>query len=151
MNVIGITGTLGAGKGTIVEFLKAEYGFDHYSVRGYLIEEINKRSLEVNRDSMTIMYKDKKGILTFQAGNTSIIGNEFLLQNPDYDFFLDINGRKNISTRANNNCDVSVLASKVFGGGGHANASGGRFPEFKESFIYEDIKEQVQKRIKDKE
>ena len=112
----------------------------------YVVDLLSK-----NRDNMTITYKDKKGILTFQAGNISIIGNEFLVQNPDYDFFLDINGKKNISARANNNCDVSILASEVFGGGGHANASGGRFQEFKESFIYEEIKAQVQKRIRDKE
>ena len=53
MIIIGITGTLGAGKGTIVDFLIKEKGFIHYSVRGFLIEEIKKRKLEVNRDSMT--------------------------------------------------------------------------------------------------
>jgi dephospho-CoA kinase len=55
MIVIGITGTLGAGKGTIVEFLKEKYNFAHYSVRGYLIDEIRARGLEVNRDSMTLV------------------------------------------------------------------------------------------------
>lgn len=127
-------------------FIKEDNNTLDNLVSYYVVDLLTK-----NRDSMTITYKDKKGILTFQAGNTSIVGNEFLVQNPDYDFFLDINGRKNISTRANNKCDVSILASKVFGGGGHANASGGRFPEFKESFVYENIRQQLQKRIKDKE
>ena len=49
--IIGITGTLGAGKGTIVEFLKQK-GFKHFSVREFLIEKINQRGLPVNRDSM---------------------------------------------------------------------------------------------------
>ena len=53
MKIIGITGTLGAGKGTIVEYLTKNKGFKHYSVREYLIEEINNRGLYVNRDSMT--------------------------------------------------------------------------------------------------
>jgi len=53
MIIIGITGTLGAGKGTIVEYLENEKGFTHYSVRGFLIEEIKRRKLEINRDSMT--------------------------------------------------------------------------------------------------
>ena len=42
MIIIGITGTLGAGKGTIVDYLVQEKGFKHYSVRNYLIKEIEK-------------------------------------------------------------------------------------------------------------
>jgi len=53
MLVLGITGTLGAGKGTIVEYLVTEKNFVHYSVRNFLIEEINKRGIVINRDSMT--------------------------------------------------------------------------------------------------
>ncbi len=53
MIIIGITGTIGAGKGTIVDFLEKEKGYQHYSVRGYLVEEIKKQNLVVNRDSMT--------------------------------------------------------------------------------------------------
>ena len=39
MITIGITGTLGAGKGTIVEYLQKEKGFSHYSVRAFLTDE----------------------------------------------------------------------------------------------------------------
>ena len=53
MIIIGITGTLGAGKGTIVEYLVKEEGFDHYSVRGFLLEEMKKMGMPENRDSMT--------------------------------------------------------------------------------------------------
>ena len=52
MFIIGITGTLGAGKGTIVEHLCDHHGFEHYSVRGLLTEIINQRNMELNRDSM---------------------------------------------------------------------------------------------------
>ena len=55
MIIIGITGTLGAGKGTIVDYLIKERGFVHYSVRAYIAEEIEKRGLEVNRDTLTAM------------------------------------------------------------------------------------------------
>lgn len=55
--IFGITGTLGAGKGTIVEFLK-ERGIKHYSVREFLIKEIEKRGLPVNRDSMVVVAND---------------------------------------------------------------------------------------------
>ncbi len=52
MKIIGITGTIGAGKGTIVEYLTNKKDFTHFSVRQYLIEIIEKRGMLVNRDSM---------------------------------------------------------------------------------------------------
>lgn len=51
MIILGITGTNGAGKGTVADYLKAK-GFGYYSVREFLTMEINKRGLPVNRDSM---------------------------------------------------------------------------------------------------
>jgi len=53
VKIIGITGTLGAGKGTIVDYLTAHHGFQHFSVRGYLIQIIKAAGKEVNRDSLT--------------------------------------------------------------------------------------------------
>jgi dCMP deaminase len=58
MITIGITGTLGAGKGTIVDYLVQNRGFVHFSVRAFLIEEIKRRGMEVNRDSMTLVGND---------------------------------------------------------------------------------------------
>ncbi len=43
MIVIGITGMLGAGKGTVVEYLIRKHGYAHYSVREFLIEEVKKK------------------------------------------------------------------------------------------------------------
>ena len=53
MIIIGITGTIGAGKGTLVEYLKQKEHFRHFSVRGFLTQEILRRQLPVNRDTMT--------------------------------------------------------------------------------------------------
>jgi dephospho-CoA kinase len=53
MITIGITGTLGAGKGTVVEYLVTRKGFLHYSVRDYLRAELENRKMPVNRDTLT--------------------------------------------------------------------------------------------------
>lgn len=50
--MIGIAGTLGAGKGTVVEYLKQK-GFTHYSVSGRLIEILRERSLPEDRTHMS--------------------------------------------------------------------------------------------------
>ena len=47
MVIIGITGTLGAGKGTIVDYLVNKKSFYHYSVSGYLKEELQKQLLPI--------------------------------------------------------------------------------------------------------
>lgn len=58
LTIIGITGTLGAGKGTIVDYLIKEKGFVHYSVRAFIAEEIVRRGMEVNRDTLTLVAND---------------------------------------------------------------------------------------------
>lgn len=58
MIIIGITGTLGAGKGTIVDYLVRNCNYNHYSVRGFLLKEIRKRKLPENRDSMVTVAND---------------------------------------------------------------------------------------------
>jgi dephospho-CoA kinase len=55
--IIGLTGTLGAGKGTVAEYIKQK-GFKHYSVRAYLIEEVKRRDLPVNRDNIRMVGND---------------------------------------------------------------------------------------------
>ena len=52
MIVIGITGTIGAGKGTIVEYLVEKKGFLHFSVREFLLKKIREMKLTLDRDSM---------------------------------------------------------------------------------------------------
>ena len=55
--IIGVTGTIGAGKGTVVEAL-VEKGFKHYSVRAYLNEEIKQRGMPLNRNSQISVAND---------------------------------------------------------------------------------------------
>jgi dephospho-CoA kinase len=52
MIIIGVTGTIGSGKGTVVDYLVSKYGFRHYSARQFLGEEVKRRGLPDNRDSI---------------------------------------------------------------------------------------------------
>jgi len=52
MEIIGITGTNGAGKGTVVDYLVRREGFSHLSARELLIGELEKRGQEVNRENL---------------------------------------------------------------------------------------------------
>ena len=73
--------------------------------------------------------------------------NTFLKANTDYDFFLDVNKKGNASFRADGKLDVSLLAQKIANGGGHVNASGGKFEDFKESIDYLSVKMYVQEKL----
>lgn len=57
--ILGITGTIGAGKGTVVDYLVGK-GFKHYSVREAITEEIVRRGLPVNRDTMNEVATDMR-------------------------------------------------------------------------------------------
>ncbi|MDU7693100.1 MAG: DHHA1 domain-containing protein [Helicobacter sp.] len=94
-----------------------------------------------------IFYRDKMGFFSYQMGGISVLANKFLRQNKTFKFYIDINAKGNVSLRANNECDVSEIAQKCFNGGGHKNAAGGRFNGFKESFVYEDMKAQIQQAL----
>ena len=50
--IIGITGTLGAGKGTVVKYLVEHQGFKHLSARAFFQEQMDKEGIPVNRDTM---------------------------------------------------------------------------------------------------
>jgi dephospho-CoA kinase len=56
--IIGITGTNGAGKGTVVDYLVKQKGFTHYSARDFIVEEIKKRGMPVDRNSTNIIGND---------------------------------------------------------------------------------------------
>lgn len=55
MKIIGITGTLGAGKGTIVEYLVREKHFLHYSVRDFLKRILLAEGKVPNRDNYVVL------------------------------------------------------------------------------------------------
>ena len=104
-------------------------------------------ALEDKKDEFTVYYNDKKGLLTYTLGNISIPANLFLKSNPSFDFFIDISRRGKAGFRANNKLDVSLLAQKLANGGGHPNASGAAFDDFKETVLYDEVKEFIQNKL----
>ncbi len=60
--IIGITGTNGAGKGTVVDYLVKNKGFKHYSVRDFLYEEIDRRGMPRDRNSTNIVGNDLRKV-----------------------------------------------------------------------------------------
>lgn len=58
--LIGIAGTLGAGKGTVVEYL-LKLGFKHYSGSGKLREILESRNIEPNRDEYSKLADEIRG------------------------------------------------------------------------------------------
>ena len=106
--------------------------------------------LTKDKQRLTIIYKGFKGILGYNVGNTSIIGNACMIANDDYDFYMDINFRGNFSLRSNNKLDVSQMAAHIGNGGGHPNASGGKIEGYKDSFVYSDVRKFVQDYINEK-
>lgn len=71
--IIGITGSDGSGKGTVVDYLVKEKGFSHYHARTLLIEEIERRGLPVDRNHMRLVANELR----------AKHGNDYLVQ-----FFL---------------------------------------------------------------
>jgi len=103
------------------------------------------------KSEKTIYYKGYRGFLSYGVGNTSIVGNGFLLAYPEYDFIVDVSFRGTMSLRANNKVSVSKISKEWAGGGGHPNAAGGRIQGFKEQYRYDKVKKQIQAIIDEKE
>ena len=58
--LVGITGTDGAGKGTVVDYLVAEKSFIHYSARAIWIDLLNERNLETSRANMRLIANEMR-------------------------------------------------------------------------------------------
>jgi len=112
----------------------------------YVVELLTK-----NSENFTIHYKGYKGLLTSMLGNTSLIGNGFLVRNPEFDFFIDVSGKGNMALRASGKVDVSIMAKELGNGGGHVNASGGRIKNYRENFVYQRIRTTIQNLMIEKE
>ena len=127
-------------------FFKQEENNTKDNLVAYYVTDL----LTKDRQRLTINYKGYKGILGYNVGNASIIGNACMVENDDYDFYMDVNFRGNFSLRSNNKLDVSQMAGHIGNGGGHPNASGGKVEGYKDSFVYAKVRKFVQDYIDEK-
>ncbi len=104
--------------------------------------------LENKKEEFSVYYKGHKGIMTFSLANISIAANTFLKANPQFDFFVNIGRRGSTGFRATGKIDVAKLAANLNGGGGHPNASGGSFRDFKDISEYANVKAYFEKKLK---
>ena len=123
---------------------------DKNDTKDNLVASYVAKLLTKDRARLTINYRGYKGILGYNVGSSSLIGNRFLLDNPDYDFYMDVNYRGNFSLRSNDKMYVSKMAAEIGNGGGHPNASGGKIENFKDSFVYNTLKHSIQEYIDSK-
>lgn len=77
--IIGVAGSFGAGKGVVVDYLRETRGFKHYSMSGFITEEVQRREMPVNRDSMIVVANDLRAIY----GPTYILDTLFELAQKD--------------------------------------------------------------------
>ncbi len=129
---------------------KAFFIAEKNDTKDNLVATYVTKLLSADKARLTIDYRGYKGLLGYNVGNSSLIGNAFLLANPDYDFYMDINFRGHFSLRSNDKLDVSKMAAEVGKGGGHPNASGGKVENYKDSFVYSTVKTFVQNYINEK-
>jgi oligoribonuclease NrnB/cAMP/cGMP phosphodiesterase (DHH superfamily) len=129
---------------------KAFFRVDENNTKDNLVASYVTELLTTDRQRLSINYKGHKGILGYNVGNASIIGNASMVRNDDYDFYMDVNFRGNFSLRSNNKLDVSAMATHIGNGGGHVNASGGKIDGYKDSFVYADVRSFVQTYIDEK-
>jgi len=129
---------------------KAFFAQEKNDTKDNLVANYVTDLLTKDRQRLTIHYNGYKGILGYNVGNASVIGNASMVRNDDYDFYMDINFRGNFSLRSNNKMDVSAMAAHIGNGGGHVNASGGKIDGYKDSFVYADVRQFVQNYIDEK-
>jgi len=75
MVIIGITGTHGAGKGTVTEYLAREYGFVCFSVSEFLAEEAVRRNMKpdrVARRNIANEYRAQGPMALMEAAYTAV-------------------------------------------------------------------------------
>lgn len=83
--IIGIAGTLGSGKGTVVEYLQ-EKNFKHYSVSGYLKSVLDERGVTAERANLSALADEFDR--EYKGGVLEVIYNQ-IKNDLDGDYILE--------------------------------------------------------------
>lgn len=85
--IIGITGTDGAGKNTVVNYLVHHKGFVHYSSRQFIVEHIKSSGLELTRNQMRLTANE----LRAEHGNDFVVRQAYerAVQNGETDVVIE--------------------------------------------------------------
>jgi len=81
--IIGLTGSLGAGKDTIIEYL-ASHGFQYFNLSNELREMATKRGIELTRTNL----QDLGNEIRLQEGNGALILRVMAKTEPLYDYVI---------------------------------------------------------------
>lgn len=101
------------------------FAFSLFEKKILLLEQdrIEKYIDRKDKEMFVLTWEEKNFGAVFSERYRSELGNVLSLRHPELDFIVMINFSGGISFRTNKDVDVSVLASKI-GGGGHVKASG---------------------------
>ena len=69
---------------------KAFFRQEENNTKDNLVASYVTKLLTADKQRLTITYKGYKGILGYNVGNTSIIGNACMVENDDYDFYMAV-------------------------------------------------------------
>jgi dephospho-CoA kinase len=83
--IIGIAGTLGSGKGTVVEYLKSK-GFGHYSSSDVLRQILTERGMEHSRLNMSNLANE---LMASHAGGVLNFSHNFAKEAGQSDYVLE--------------------------------------------------------------
>lgn len=103
--IIGIAGTIGAGKGTVVEYLKQK-GFAHYSSSGILKEILQERGIPETRQNLSALADE---LLEKYEGGVLHVSHERAQQDGAKNYILEAIHRTNEAAY------VRSIGGKIFG------------------------------------
>jgi dephospho-CoA kinase len=83
--IIGIAGTLGAGKGTVVEYLKSK-GFTHYSSSDVLRKILDERGLSSERENLSSLANE---LMNEYSGGVLHFSNQYATDAGDENYILE--------------------------------------------------------------